>query len=168
MLLFTLYTHLHGSTLTLQCNSSVSHMAATRPNIPSQNPNSHALKPISISQSLLKFPSLESSNKIRRQCINSRCEITRFEFDKPKNWSDPVRIIQPFSPISNSMAAASASSMDSPTKNVKRVCLFYCDDTKALAERVAAESDAIELRSINWRSVYHFHDFCFCFATIWN
>ncbi|XP_030960963.1 ribose-phosphate pyrophosphokinase 4 isoform X2 [Quercus lobata] len=130
-------------------------MAATRPNIPSQNPNSHAfkpLKPISISQSLLKFPSLESSNKIRRQCINSRCEITSFEFDKPKNWSDPVRIIQPFSPISNSMAAASASSMDSPTKNVKRVCLFYCDDTKALAERVAAESDAIELRSINWRT----------------
>ncbi|KAK4597957.1 hypothetical protein RGQ29_015467 [Quercus rubra] len=130
-------------------------MAATRPNIPSQNPNSHALKPLkptSISQSLLKFPSLESSNKIRRQCINSRCEITRFEFDKPKNWSDPVRIIQPFSPISNSMAAASASSMDSPTKNVKRVCLFYCDDTKALAERVAAESDAIELRSINWRT----------------
>ncbi|XP_075659783.1 ribose-phosphate pyrophosphokinase 4-like [Castanea sativa] len=130
-------------------------MAATRPNIPSQNPNSHALKPLkptSISQSLLKFPALESSNKIRRQCINSRCEITSFEFDKPKNWSDPVRIIQPFSPISNSMAAASASSMDSPTKNVKRVCLFYCDDTKALAERVAAESDAIELRSINWRT----------------
>ncbi|KAL4638972.1 hypothetical protein ACB092_03G184400 [Castanea dentata] len=130
-------------------------MAATRPNIPSENPNSHALKPLkptSISQSLLKFPALESSNKIRRQCINSRCEITSFEFDKPKNWSDPVRIIQPFSPISNSMAAASASSMDSPTKNVKRVCLFYCDDTKALAERVAAESDAIELRSINWRT----------------
>ncbi|GMI83484.1 phosphoribosyl pyrophosphate (PRPP) synthase 3 [Hibiscus trionum] len=35
---------------------------------------------------------------------------------------------------------------------VKRVCLFYCNETKALAERIAAESDAIELRNINWRT----------------
>ncbi|OMO80082.1 hypothetical protein COLO4_24247 [Corchorus olitorius] len=49
-----------------------------------------------------------------------------------------------------SMAAASAS--DSAVKTVKKVCLFYCDETKALAERIAAQSDAIELRNINWRS----------------
>ncbi|CAA6661187.1 unnamed protein product [Spirodela intermedia] len=35
----------------------------------------------------------------------------------------------------------------------KTVCLFFCEETRALAERVAAESDAIELRSINWRSL---------------
>ncbi|KAF3789566.1 Ribose-phosphate pyrophosphokinase 3, partial [Nymphaea thermarum] len=34
----------------------------------------------------------------------------------------------------------------------KRVLLFYCNETKALAERIAAESDAIELRNITWRT----------------
>ncbi|XP_031501417.1 ribose-phosphate pyrophosphokinase 4-like [Nymphaea colorata] len=34
----------------------------------------------------------------------------------------------------------------------KRVLLFYCKETKALAERIAAESDAIELRNITWRT----------------
>ncbi|KAK9113655.1 hypothetical protein Syun_020452 [Stephania yunnanensis] len=37
-------------------------------------------------------------------------------------------------------------------KDLKKVCLFYCAETKALAERVAAESDSIELRSITWRT----------------
>lgn len=32
------------------------------------------------------------------------------------------------------------------------MCLFYCAEMKDLAERVAAESDAIELRSITWRT----------------
>lgn len=40
----------------------------------------------------------------------------------------------------------------SSTRNSKKVCLFYCAEMKALAERIAAESDAIELRSISWRT----------------
>lgn len=40
----------------------------------------------------------------------------------------------------------------SGVKSSKRVCLFYCAEMKELAERVAAESDAIELRSITWRT----------------
>ena len=141
--------------------SSDRHMAATPPlSFPSsQNPNSsnshsHALKhSSSISISLHKFTGIQSSKKIRRQCSKLRCEITSFEFDKPKNWADPLRVIPTFSHSSSSMSmtAASASAMDSPVKNTKKVCLFYCAETKALAERVAAESDAIELRSINWR-----------------
>lgn len=41
--------------------------------------------------------------------------------------------------------------MDSSSKFNKNVCLFYCEEMKALAERVAAQSDLIELRNINWR-----------------
>lgn len=33
----------------------------------------------------------------------------------------------------------------------KKVCLFYCSETEDLARRIAAESDAVELRSITWR-----------------
>ena len=32
----------------------------------------------------------------------------------------------------------------------KSVCLFYCSETEELARRIAAESDTIELKSINW------------------
>lgn len=53
--------------------------------------------------------------------------------------------------LSSSVSMAAASGSDSASKNVKRVCLFYCDETRALAERIAAQSDAIELRSISWR-----------------
>lgn len=34
----------------------------------------------------------------------------------------------------------------------KKVCLFYCSETEDLARRIAAESDAVELRSITWRT----------------
>lgn len=34
----------------------------------------------------------------------------------------------------------------------KNICLFYCAETHDLACRIAAESDAIELRSISWRT----------------
>ncbi|OAY34488.1 ribose-phosphate pyrophosphokinase 4 isoform X1 [Manihot esculenta] len=54
--------------------------------------------------------------------------------------------------LSSSVSMAAASGSDSASKNVKRVCLFYCDETRALAERIAAQSDAIELRSISWRT----------------
>lgn len=47
---------------------------------------------------------------------------------------------------------AATATLDSPPKAANKVCLFYCAETKALAERVAAESDNIELRSISWRT----------------
>ncbi|KDP26645.1 hypothetical protein JCGZ_17803 [Jatropha curcas] len=54
--------------------------------------------------------------------------------------------------LSSSVSMAATSASESASKNVKKVCLFYCDETRALAERVAGESDAIELRSISWRT----------------
>ncbi|GAA0140759.1 nucleotide kinase [Lithospermum erythrorhizon] len=37
-------------------------------------------------------------------------------------------------------------------KGAKKVCLFYCSEMEELAQRIAAESDSIELRSITWRT----------------
>lgn len=56
--------------------------------------------------------------------------------------------------ISPLMAAspAVASSVALPPKRYKKsVCLFYCEEMRELAERVALESDSIYLRSISWR-----------------
>ncbi|KAJ6356041.1 hypothetical protein OIU78_004206 [Salix suchowensis] len=55
----------------------------------------------------------------------------------------------PSPPSSFSIPSASSSSESSPSK---RVCLFFCAETKPLAQRIAAESDSIELRSISWRT----------------
>ncbi|KAL9665040.1 hypothetical protein QQ045_020449 [Rhodiola kirilowii] len=51
----------------------------------------------------------------------------------------------------SSVSISRNSAMDSSSK-AKRVCLFYCEEMKALAERVAAQSDLIELRNITWRT----------------
>ncbi|KAK9277685.1 hypothetical protein L1049_007232 [Liquidambar formosana] len=123
-------------------------MAATPPlPAPSKNPSLLHLSKTSISSSpLLKPPELRYSKERHRNQI--RCEIRSFE--NPQNWTvDPLRIIQ--NP-SSSVSMAATAALDSPAKNSKRVCLFYCAETKALAERIAAESDAIELRSITWRT----------------
>ncbi|GKV22964.1 hypothetical protein SLEP1_g32764 [Rubroshorea leprosula] len=121
-------------------------MAAASPPFPSssfRNPtisNLTSLKPSSI---------LVSSGRSR-----FRCQISSFD-NQPPHWSldflsrpEPIHLIQ--NPSSMSMPAASGS--DSAAKIVKKVCLFYSPETKALADRVASESDSIELRSINWRT----------------
>ncbi|XP_022734693.1 ribose-phosphate pyrophosphokinase 4-like isoform X1 [Durio zibethinus] len=124
-------------------------MAATSPPLPSSFQN--AKKILSNFTSFKPFSILLNDNKYS----HFRCQIKSLE-NKPSNWSveflsgtEPLRLIQN-SPSSMSMAAASAS--DSAVKTSKKVCLFYCAETKVLAERIAAESDAIEPRSINWRT----------------
>ncbi|XP_021901333.1 ribose-phosphate pyrophosphokinase 4 isoform X4 [Carica papaya] len=113
----------------------------------------NSLKPHSSSRIFINFKSL-TPNRNRQ----IRCLIKSFE-NQPQNQnvdflsgSDSIHLIQPNSSPSSAISMAAASSSESVSKTVKRVCLFYCDETKALAERVAAESDAIELRSINWRT----------------
>ncbi|KAK9063489.1 hypothetical protein SSX86_017359 [Deinandra increscens subsp. villosa] len=60
--------------------------------------------------------------------------------------SDPIHIIlKPPSPTTSPMP------MNSGLKSSKKVCLFYAAEMEALAQRIAAQSDAIELRAINWR-----------------
>ncbi|KAI5679242.1 hypothetical protein M9H77_10192 [Catharanthus roseus] len=83
-----------------------------------------------------------------------RCELKSFEHNSSKwtvdcvSGSDPIHII--LKPPANPLAMGSIDS--SSGRSSKKVCLFYCAEMKALAERIAAESDAIELRSISWRT----------------
>lgn len=108
-----------------------------------------------------KFPSLLFKTKSQTTIsIRIRCDA--------QNWSagyvsaatnHHLHSIQNSSPSSFSIPSASSSSSESSPS--KKVCLFYCAETKPLAQRIAAESDSIELRSISWRS------FCqpfFCFS----
>jgi hypothetical protein len=125
-------------------------MAATRPlRSPStKNLNlthSHAL------ESLPRPSAIKFSKKKKSRSHGIRCDITSFDFDKPQNWADPIRVMHNSSPSSHLPSSVPMAARNSPPKNVKKVCLFYCAETKALAERVAAESDAIELRGITWR-----------------
>ncbi|CAL5349847.1 unnamed protein product [Camellia sinensis] len=116
---------------------------------PARNPSKILKLSSSPSPLLSKPPHLRSFVKDRR----IRCDLS--SFDGPQKWtvdcvsgSDPIHIIlKP--PPSSSIPMAS---IDSTVKSAKKVCLFYCAEMEALAERVAAESDAIELRSITWRT----------------
>lgn len=93
-----------------------------------------------------------------------RCELQGFGHNSPKwtvdcvSGSDPIHII--LKPPSNPLAMGSLDS--SSTRNSKKVCLFYCAEMKALAERIAAESDAIELRSISWRYLFYSSSLYIC------
>lgn len=62
------------------------------------------------------------------------------------------------SPASSSVITNSATTLSSPLAlplgSKKSVCLFYCEETKELAEKIANENqrdESIELRSIQWR-----------------
>ncbi|GMI90194.1 phosphoribosyl pyrophosphate (PRPP) synthase 3 [Hibiscus trionum] len=122
-------------------------MAASSPPLPS-----YFLSRRKSLSSFTSFKHCSISLHDEKRC-RFRCHIKSFE-NQPPNWSvdvlsgtEPVHLNSP-----SPMTMASASASDSSVKTVKRVCLFYCDETKALAERIAAESDAIELRNINWRT----------------
>ncbi|KAL6011430.1 hypothetical protein ACLOJK_001878 [Asimina triloba] len=115
------------------------------PTVSKPTPLSHCLPKRSRSRSLLL------SHRRKQLGIETRSELKSFE--NPHQWSVESERIPIFPTSSASpMAAASAASLDSShTKRSKKICLFYCDETKDLAQRVAAESDSIELRSIAWR-----------------
>ncbi|XP_056697164.1 pentatricopeptide repeat-containing protein At1g25360-like isoform X1 [Spinacia oleracea] len=59
---------------------------------------------------------------------------------------DPIQIVP------NSRRFQMSSNQENFYEFSKKVCLFYFPETKALAERIAAQSDAIQLRSISWRN----------------
>nr|KJB77956.1 hypothetical protein B456_012G172700 [Gossypium raimondii] len=106
-----------------------------------------------ISAQLASFKSF-SSLLNDKKCSRFWCQIKSFE-NQHSNWSveflsgkESVHLIRNSSP-SISMAASVAGSAVKPAK---KVCLFYCSETEVLAKRIAADSDAIELRSINWRT----------------
>ncbi|XP_057508167.1 ribose-phosphate pyrophosphokinase 4-like isoform X1 [Actinidia eriantha] len=128
-------------------------MSTTRPPLPSPSTNpSKTLNPI-FSPSLLPHPQRLLRSYAKNFQI--RCELR--SFNDPQTWtvdcvtgSDPIHIILKPPPFSIPMG--SNSGLGSNSMTAKKVCLFHCAEMKALAERIAAESDAIELRSITWRT----------------
>ncbi|KAF8016494.1 hypothetical protein BT93_H1879 [Corymbia citriodora subsp. variegata] len=118
---------------------------------PLRIPRAKSLK-LSSSASREPFPSYKLG------CFSCRCEAK--SFDHSQSWTtvdrfpapDPITIFPaPSRSLAGSPMPMAASARESSGKSSKKVCLFYCAETKPLAERVAAQSDAIELRSINWR-----------------
>ena len=132
--------------------SSHHHMSTTRPPLPSPSTKpSKTLNPI-FSPSLLPHPQRLLRSYAKNFQI--RCELR--SINDPQTWtvdcvtgSDPIHIILKPPPFSIPMG--SNSGLGSNSMTAKKVCLFHCAEMKALAERIAAESDAIELRSITWR-----------------
>ncbi|RWV78112.1 hypothetical protein GW17_00060973, partial [Ensete ventricosum] len=55
------------------------------------------------------------------------------------------------SPFMAASPAVASSVAQPPRRYKKNVCLFYCEEMREIAERVALESDSIDLRSISWR-----------------
>ncbi|XP_077242741.1 phosphoribosyl pyrophosphate (PRPP) synthase 3 isoform X1 [Tasmannia lanceolata] len=90
---------------------------------------------------------MRSKNQVRSE-LSSFENCRQWHLNSMSETRDHIQFIH--NSIATTMAAASLN--PSPSKNSKKVCLFYCAETKALAERVAAESDAIELRNISWRT----------------
>ncbi|KAI6694884.1 hypothetical protein NL676_022594 [Syzygium grande] len=126
---------------------------------PLRIPGAKSLNSSSSSSSSRPPPPHEPFPSYKLGC-SSRCEVK--SFDHSQNWTtvdrfpapDPIRIFHaPPSSLTASPAPMAASAREPPGGSSKKVCLFYCAETKPLAERVAAaaQSDAIELRRINWR-----------------
>ena len=129
--------------------------AAPPPPLPSPSRASpYKILQTSASSSLFRKSSELRFSKDNKKKNQIRCEQRSFE--SPQKWTvdcvssggDPIHIILKPPPR---ITMASSAGLDSTGKSSKRVCLFYCSEMKALAERIAAESDAIELRSITWR-----------------
>ncbi|XP_027361639.1 ribose-phosphate pyrophosphokinase 4-like [Abrus precatorius] len=129
-------------------------MAATPPTPSLSLPSNKPLKQKPFHT--LLHPSKNNKNGFS---FNLRCEIKGFE-SHHRGWTiervsdmskDSVHTNPSPSPSSSLVSFSAASSASEfPTKNAKKVVLFYCAETKALAEKIAVESDAIELRNISW------------------
>ncbi|BAT99495.1 hypothetical protein VIGAN_10094200 [Vigna angularis var. angularis] len=133
-------------------------MAATPPPPSLSLPSN---KPFSLKRSDFLFhPSKNNNNKsLFSFNSNLRCEIKGFEghrrwtFDRISDMNkDSTALSNSISNPSSSFVSVPAvtSASQFPTKNAKKVVLFFCAETKALAEKIAADSDAIELRTISW------------------
>ncbi|KAL5724928.1 ribose phosphate diphosphokinase subunit prs3 [Ranunculus cassubicifolius] len=98
-------------------------------------------------------PSLSSEINFSRNSIkcelNSSLKRTRkWSFDRTSEAIHPQILHRPFNSLTMESTSLNSNSLK---KNWKKIYLFYCDEMKELALRIAAESDFIELRNITWR-----------------
>lgn len=112
----------------------------------------------SSSSSSLSSTSSPFSLKLKTDTLGNRC--VRCGVRSLENQSghrsldflsngDLISLSNPNSSSSPISMAAAVS--ESGAKCSKRVCLFYSNETRDLAESIVSQSDCIELRSINWK-----------------
>ncbi|KAI3733421.1 hypothetical protein L6452_12864 [Arctium lappa] len=119
----------------------------------------HLNKPLIKTTAALFHSSFHRQRSLSRNRARIQCEQSGFgngshhQQQQQLQWtvdcvtgSDPIHII-----LKPPASTASPMPMNSGLKSSKKVCLFYAAEMEALAQRIAAQSDAIELRSINWR-----------------
>ncbi|KAK1299114.1 hypothetical protein QJS10_CPB14g00066 [Acorus calamus] len=88
---------------------------------------------------------------------HTRMELTSFDSPTTHTGIDGIKLSSASVSVSVSAhpvesAATRAMAFPSTATSKKHVRLFYCQEMKELAERIASESDAIELGSISWRT----------------
>ncbi|KAG1342855.1 hypothetical protein COCNU_05G010840 [Cocos nucifera] len=110
---------------------------------PNASPNSTFHKP--------KFVGARSLALPKRSSSGFRSELASPDLS-PGRSGGTVHVSRssPSSLMAASAAVASSVALP-PKRSLKNVLLFYCEEMRELAERVASESDTIELRSISWR-----------------
>ncbi|XP_021746754.1 ribose-phosphate pyrophosphokinase 3, mitochondrial [Chenopodium quinoa] len=116
------------------------------PAISSSSSSSSHSKTLNSSSSI----SLNPSITFIRRLPTFRCESLN-----RRHWTMVdyhVSKLNPIEIIPNSPTFQMTSNQENSVKFSKKICLFYCPETKALAERIAAQSDCIQLRSISWRT----------------
>ncbi|VFQ75396.1 unnamed protein product [Cuscuta campestris] len=124
--------------------------AAPHPHPSSSFPRIPSFSSVTSSPNLLLY----SSSHRRRLRLACKSELRSFDHhssSSPKGISTADPIHGPPAPAFLPMAASS-SFLDPSGESPKKVCLFYCPETKPLAESVAAQSDYIEPCGIHWRT----------------
>ncbi|CAL0314089.1 unnamed protein product [Lupinus luteus] len=130
-------------------------MAAAPPAPPfSLHPN----KSLNLNSSHSLFLPQPVKHKNRYAC-SFNCEIKSFDNHNIRTFTiehatnmNKDNSIYNNNSFSSSLASLSVATSDSQfsAQNAKKVVLFYCAETKCLAEKIASETDAIELRTISW------------------
>ncbi|XP_008784970.1 ribose-phosphate pyrophosphokinase 3, chloroplastic isoform X3 [Phoenix dactylifera] len=110
---------------------------------PNASPNPRFYKP--------KFVGARSLALPKRSSSGFRSELTSPDLS-PGRSGATVHVSRSSPSCLMAASATVASSVALPPKRSrKNVLLFYCEEMRELAERVASEIDAVELRSISWR-----------------
>ncbi|XP_008784968.1 ribose-phosphate pyrophosphokinase 4 isoform X1 [Phoenix dactylifera] len=111
---------------------------------PNASPNPRFYKP--------KFVGARSLALPKRSSSGFRSELTSPDLS-PGRSGATVHVSRSSPSCLMAASATVASSVALPPKRSrKNVLLFYCEEMRELAERVASEIDAVELRSISWRA----------------
>ncbi|KAH7307399.1 hypothetical protein KP509_22G057300 [Ceratopteris richardii] len=131
--------------------------ASKPPNIkPTKSPHCHAIPVKAFRNTVMSASNVVSAEQNRNGHIQAPPASTMAQSKELQEAYPGMTTL----PVATAIAASTSSDgaelpsslacslLDRSSK--KSVCLFYCAETEDLARRIAAESDTIELKSINW------------------